>query len=132
MTHLTPSQFDGLTLEERDAYLDRRDAEERQRAIAMTTKADAFMRFAFQLLRQERSLIFNLSSLAARVADKCRDAGIVNPRGGEPYSSKTAYNFLAANRLRLLDALAGESPASMDFPLHTAKNHDHGTAENLK
>lgn len=115
MTRITPAKFDGMTIEDRDAWLERRDQEERRRALSVAKgKGEAFMSYARELVRNEPSLIFDFPELAERVAAKCRDAGVTNPRGGEPYSAKTAYNYLTENRLQVLGALAGEIPAGVD------------------
>jgi hypothetical protein len=130
LTRLTQQQFDSLTVEELDAFLERRDAEERRRALlAANVGKEIFLRFAAELVRQERSLIFNIPSLAEKVAVKCRELGVVNPRGDKPYSAKTTYNYLAENRLKLLDALAGETPGSVDALLLSALEEDHGAGK---
>jgi hypothetical protein len=132
LRQISQQQFDGLTLEERDAFLERRDAEERKRALSAANvgKGEIFLRYAAELVRQERSLFLNIAKLAAKVAERCREAGITNPRGGEPYSAKTAYNHLTGeNRLRLLDALVGEIPGSIEsFPQRTS-NDRHGAGK---
>jgi hypothetical protein len=134
MTGVTPAQFDGLTIEERDAYLERRDKKERQRAIAASLPIDeVFMRYAADLVRSDHWLVYDLSTLAKRVAEKCRSAGVTNPRGGEPYAPKTVCNYLTQrqNKLRLLDTLlAGVVPGSIESFLHVGSNDDYGTKEN--
>ena len=114
---LTERQFDGLTLEEREAYLERREKEARAVAIgsivgnSSAEHRDFWMAEARLMVKLDPALIFDFSTLAARVLERCNDEGVKKPRGGGRYRAKTIYNHLSAHRRELL--VPGNSPASL-------------------
>ncbi len=108
MTRITLQKFDGLTLEERDAYLERRDQDERERALRrnIAQPSAIFKAYAVAILRERAELIFDLQALSKLAAENARRDGVTSPRTGEPYSDKTVYShYINPKRLELLKAL---------------------------
>lgn len=108
MTQVTPQQFDGMTIEERDRYLERRDQAERERITrpAPPSADQIFTSYAIAILRKQPSLIFDLRALAELVAAEATNDGVTKP-SGEPYKAKTIYNHVNPKRMELLSAICG-------------------------
>ncbi len=109
MTRITLQQFDGMTLEERDAYLERRDQAEREIALRrdVAQPDELFIGYALKLLSINRRLIFDLRRLSELVAHEASIDGITKPGSAAPYAPKTIYNHVNPRRLELLERLCG-------------------------
>ena len=116
---ISERQFDGLTIEEQEAYLERRENEARARAIGSIVGNSHAEHHAFWIkeaqliVREDPELIFRIEALSRRVLERSNDEEVINPRTGHRYKQKTIYNHLYQYRLKLLEGLSGRGPGAL-------------------